>query len=185
MVRVVGKEGALGRGGYELYYARTRYRLIDTRFCADPHRLMEAIPPCNQRVVFYPVCIVLTINRSFYPTTSVHRVSVLIICPREIQILRSQAARQSTLNHQLNQGKTRRYVLLIDEGEAWARPTCSNSKKPKQQNKGRAALLFALFSAQANYRAAYSTGACYESYRIMRCDTTRSCISQIPPEVRE
>ena len=40
------------------------------------------------------VCVVFTLNRSFYPTTSVHPVSVLIVHPREIQILWSQTVRQ-------------------------------------------------------------------------------------------
>ena len=35
-------------------------------------------------------CVVFTLNRSFYSTTSVHTVSVLILHPREVQIMWSQ-----------------------------------------------------------------------------------------------
>ena len=42
-------------------------------------------------VVAVVVFVVFTLNRTFYPTTSaVHPVSVLILHPREIQIMRSQ-----------------------------------------------------------------------------------------------
>ena len=39
--------------------------------------------------------VVFTLNRSFYPASSVHPVSVLIPYPREILILWSQTVRQS------------------------------------------------------------------------------------------
>ena len=46
-------------------------------------------------VVVVVVVVVFTLNRSFYPTTSaVHPVFVLILHPREIQILRSVSERQ-------------------------------------------------------------------------------------------
>ena len=40
------------------------------------------------------VCVVFTLSRSFYPMPSVHPVSVLILYPREIQIMTSQTVRQ-------------------------------------------------------------------------------------------
>ena len=40
------------------------------------------------------MCVCFTLNRSFYPTTSVHPVSVLILHAREIQVLWSQTVRQ-------------------------------------------------------------------------------------------
>ena len=53
------------------------------------------------------VCVVFTLNRSFYPTTSaVHPVSVLILHPREIQIMWSQTVEtEKTKTTTMNQGK--------------------------------------------------------------------------------
>ena len=48
------------------------------------------------------VCVVFTLNRSFYPTTSVHPVSALILHPREIQIMWSQTVRQKYADELLN-----------------------------------------------------------------------------------
>ena len=48
-------------------------------------------------------CVVFTSNRSFYPTTSVHPVSVLILHPREIQIMWSQTERKNKTTA-INQG---------------------------------------------------------------------------------
>ena len=49
--------------------------------------------------------VVFTLNRSFYPTTSVHPVSVLIH-PREIHIMWSDCERK-TKSTAINQGKAR------------------------------------------------------------------------------
>ena len=47
------------------------------------------------RVVVVVVVVVFTLNRSFYPTTSAAPpVSVLILHPREVQIMWSQTVRQ-------------------------------------------------------------------------------------------
>ena len=51
------------------------------------------------------MCVVFTLNRSFYPTTSVHPASVLILHPREIQIMWSQTVRQRKNKTAINQGK--------------------------------------------------------------------------------
>ena len=45
------------------------------------------------------VCVAFTLNRSFYSTTSVHLVSVLILHHREIQVLWSQTVRQKNQNN--------------------------------------------------------------------------------------
>ena len=61
-------------------------------------------------------CVVFTPNRSFYPTTSsVHPESVLILNPREMEILWSKmtTVKQSTINQTvgIHQGKKASEVL--------------------------------------------------------------------------
>ena len=47
------------------------------------------------------VCVVFTFSRSFFPTTSVHPVSVLILHPREIQMLWSQTEIEKKQNNRI------------------------------------------------------------------------------------
>ena len=60
------------------------------------------------------VCVVFTLNRSFYPTTSVHPVSVLIVHPREIEIMWSHTVRQrKTKTTAINQGKASEMLAYL------------------------------------------------------------------------
>ena len=61
------------------------------------------------------VVVVFTLNRSFYPTTSaVHPVSVLILHPREMQILWSQTVRQrKTKRWRIKVGKSSTSVYRV------------------------------------------------------------------------
>ena len=78
------------------------------------------------------VCVVFTLNHCFYPTTSVHAVSVLILHPREIQILWSQTVRQrETKTTTINQGKAGEMLAyLVREHQ---KKTSQTRKKEKEK----------------------------------------------------
>ena len=63
------------------------------------------VPMFLKTIYLKTVCAVFALSRSFYPMTSVHPVSVLVLHPREIQNLWSQTVRQSIIpqnNHNLS-----------------------------------------------------------------------------------
>ena len=68
-------------------------------------------------IVFYNIvgayCVVFTLNHSFYPTTSVHPVYVLILHPREIQIVYQTLRQRKTKTTAINQGKASEMLAYL------------------------------------------------------------------------
>ena len=85
------------------------------------------------------MCVVFTLNRSFYPTTSVHAVSVLILHPREILNLWSQTVRQrKTKTTAINQGKASEMLAyLIREHNKTSHTRKIRKVRTKRQKKSR------------------------------------------------
>ena len=87
---------------------RTAFLLVCSLWPLHPRLVLEKINFTSHNVV----CVV-TFNRSFYPTTSVHPVSVLIH-PREIQTLWSPTVRQrKTKTTAINQGKASEILAYL------------------------------------------------------------------------
>ena len=82
--------------GYKWCLNRNRKRERKERIQKSQHNKV-CMGWCGERVV--TVCVVFTLNRSFYSTTSVHPVSVLTFHPREIQILWSQTETDKNKNN--------------------------------------------------------------------------------------
>ena len=73
------------------------------RRCTTKHASLQDGWDSND--IGWYVCVVFILNRSFYPSTSVHPVSVLILHPREIQITWSQTETEKTKAATINQVK--------------------------------------------------------------------------------
>ena len=76
------------------------------------------------------VCVVFTLNRSFYSTTSVHPVSLLILHRREIQIMWSQTVRQrKNKTTAINQGKASEMLAYLGREHNKTSQTRKRKKK--------------------------------------------------------
>ena len=132
-----------GEGGGCLGYGHeARMENVSKMAHGDPQRARTPSPEKNHRICFCFSCeaaivvvfVVFTSSLPFYPTSSVHPVSVLIPYPREIVILWSQTLRQRETKN-----KTKQQIQVSSKLSVSVPGTRTQQHKQDRNNKSKTA----------------------------------------------